>query len=74
MTNMVKPSKKIKGFGRQIPPDKASVIIWFIEKGSNEITALDFFRFYQLRKWHNTRGQIIKDWKMRAWEWLWANK
>jgi hypothetical protein len=70
----MKSLKKIKGFGRQIPPDKASVIIWFIEKGSNETTALNFYKFYQLRKWTNTRGTLIKDWKMRAWEWLWTMK
>lgn len=71
---MIKPVKKIKGCGRQIPPDKMNVIIWFIEKGSKESTALAFLKFHQLRKWRNNRGNLMKDWKMRAWEWLWSKE
>ncbi|UOE51363.1 hypothetical protein MTO98_09760 [Mucilaginibacter sp. SMC90] len=63
--------KQIKGYGNQIPPDKNIVVIWFIEKGSNEITALAFYRSYQVKQWRNKRGNVIKDWKMRAWQWLW---
>jgi hypothetical protein len=68
----MKTLKKIKGLGKQIPPDRQNVIIWFIEKGSNEITALNFFKFNQSKGWANNKGKPFKDWKMRAWEWLWS--
>lgn len=63
---------KVKsGFGNQIPPDMEHVMIWFLQKGSNEISALSFYKYYEDQRWLNSKGRVIKDWKMTAWEWFW---
>ncbi|SEN57259.1 hypothetical protein SAMN05192574_103560 [Mucilaginibacter gossypiicola] len=69
---MAKVSIKVRGYGKQVPPDKSFVIIWFLEKGGSELTAISFYKFYQSRKWCNNHGKTISDWKMRAWDWLWS--
>ncbi|SDE88647.1 hypothetical protein SAMN05216464_110187 [Mucilaginibacter pineti] len=69
---MLKKTKSMKGCGNQIPPKKKDVIVWFIQKDSNEITALAFFTFYAMKNWQNSRGHIIADWKVKAWDWLWS--
>lgn len=58
-------------FGKQLPPPKDAVIIWFIQQGSTEATALEYFMFYKSRKWLNNKNLPLKDWKMTAWQWLW---
>lgn len=60
------------GFGRQIPPNMEHVMIWFLQKGSNEIVALSFYDYYEDNRWLNSTGILIKNWKMTAWEWLWS--
>jgi len=62
---------EINGYGSCIPPEKAHVIIYFIEKNRSEEDAIKFYYQYALRKWKNLKGKAIKDWKMHAWHWMW---
>lgn len=61
------------GLGNVVPPLLDHVVIYFSEKGLTEQQALTFFEHYQRRQWQNARGEPIKDWKMRAWQWIWQN-
>ena len=60
------------GLGNVVPPQLEHVVIYFSEKGLTEQQALTFFEHYQRRQWQNARGKTIKDWKMRAWQWIWV--
>ncbi|MBT2561285.1 hypothetical protein J7E50_10625 [Pedobacter sp. ISL-68] len=62
---------KENGFGKDIPPARSHVIIWFLQKGLTEQKALEFYCFYTQRFWKSQNGNTIKDWKMTAWEWVW---
>lgn len=59
------------GFGKNVPPDKEQVIIYFLEKGRSEKQAMDFFNFYTARRWKNSHGHTITNWKVHAWEYIW---
>ncbi len=65
---------KQQGYGKDIPPEKHHVLIWFLQKESTEIIALAFFQYYSAQKWKNLKGIPIKDWKAHAWAWIWDNK
>ncbi len=64
----------IQGFGKNVPPDKSQVIIYFLEKGLDEKKANDFFSEYTLKEWKNRRGLPIRNWKVHAWEHIWSKK
>lgn len=61
------------GYGNMIPPSKEHVIIWFLQNNSTKELAIDFYKKYATQHWRNNKGIAIKDWKMRAWDWLWNN-
>lgn len=63
----------ITAYGRDIPPSRFQVQVYFQQKGLRRATANSFFDYYELRGWQNKFGVQIKDWKMRAWQWIWAN-
>jgi len=67
-------SDKVEGFGLIIPPAKQHVIIYFMQKGQEEISALQFYHTYSIENWCNKRGQKIKNWKMHAWDWIWSKR
>ncbi len=67
-------NRKSVGIGRVIPPIKNHVIIYFLQKGLTEKQAIDFFDDYNERGWRNRSGDIISNWKVHAWEWVWAVK
>ena len=70
---IVKRDKLPAGHGCQIPPSRRHVQAYFLQKGIGAEKADVFFDYYESQKWHNRSGRLIKDWKMRAWQWIWAN-
>nr|WP_199077409.1 hypothetical protein [Pedobacter sp. ASV19] len=61
------------GFGKIMPPQKAHVIAYFIQKGRQEQESLAFYNYYSLKNWRNSTGEPIKNWKTLAWNWIWNN-
>lgn len=61
---------KVSSFGKDVPPLKEHVIIYFIQKGCLEKEAINFFMHYNERNWKNNRGTTLSNWKMTAWEWI----
>ena len=57
------------GSGKQVPPLKEHVLIYFLEKGVSENVGVEFFRYYDGRHWKNNRLQRLSNWKTAAWEW-----
>lgn len=53
---------------------KEHVIIYLMQKGLTEKRAADFFNEYADKNWRNRNGALISNWKVHAWEWVWANK
>lgn len=62
------------GFGKQIPPDRTFVSIYFAQKGLPESEAERFFVHYDLRGWKNTEGNPVQNWKTLACDWIWNTK
>ena len=62
-----------KGTGIQVPPSVQHVAIYFMQKGCAEDLALEFFNYYEQRRWENIHGKLIKNWKATAWEWIWSH-
>ncbi len=59
------------GAGKNVPPIKSYVVIYFLEKGASEALASEFFDEYSGRKWLNSRMRLIKNWKEHAWTYIW---
>ena len=59
------------GFGTSVPPSHHHVIIWFLQRNQTDVAAAEFLKFYELRKWKNSRGRAMKNWKKTAWDWIW---
>ncbi|WP_316828585.1 hypothetical protein [Pedobacter miscanthi] len=60
-----------KGFGCEVPPLQKHVVIWFSHNGADVSIALNFYSLYESIQWKNSRGNIIGNWKVHAWKWLW---
>ena len=60
----------MKGSGNSIPPLKEHVIIYFLEKGCLESDAVDFYQYFNKRKWKNKMHKQIPNWKAAAWNWM----
>ncbi len=58
------------GFGKDIPPTKEHVIIYFIQKGCVAQNALNFYSYFSEKNWKNNRGNLLSNWKRAAWEWI----
>jgi hypothetical protein len=59
----------LTGFGYQVPPDFASVVIYFNQKRM-PIEALPFYRFYCNSNWLTSKGSPIRNWKVLATDWI----
>ena len=57
------------GFGKEMPPDKRLVVIYFDQK---ELPAqADFFyTFYQQLNWRSPKGTPYLNWKLLAGDWI----
>lgn len=58
------------GFGKNVPPTKKDVIVYFVQKGFSEKDALDFFNFYNGKKWVGKGNKPVLNWKRIAWNWI----
>jgi hypothetical protein len=67
----INTAKHIRGLGRELPPVKKHVLVYFQQKGLSIQAATEFYQHYHKRNWLNLNGNLIKDWKMCAWQWIW---
>ena len=56
-------TNETNGKGSSIPPSKQHVLIYFSQKNAPESAAVDFYDYFQARKWNNTRNRKVKNWK-----------
>lgn len=63
------PVSKQKGFGTEMPPDYALVVIYFDQKEA-PIQAASFYRYYQEINWTGPRGAPYRNWKILASDWI----
>jgi hypothetical protein len=64
-----KPVSKQKGFGTEMPPDYALVIIYFDQKeAANQ--ASSFYNWYESINWTGPRGAPYRNWKILASDWI----
>ncbi|MBS1530359.1 MAG: hypothetical protein JSU01_08630 [Bacteroidetes bacterium] len=70
----MKKSARQAGFGKEMPPEKGHVTIYFIQKGLTEKEADFFFGQQKLTDWKTKRGRPIRNWKAVAAEWIWQLK
>lgn len=66
--------KITSGFGRQVPPVLAHVLIFFDQAGFPETEARRFYHHYEEQEWRGPKGCAIRNWKTKAQEWLWEIK
>jgi hypothetical protein len=62
------------GLGRDIPPEREYVEIYFLQCKKSIEAASEFFAHYSQRFWRSSNGEIIQDWKRLAWQWIWNKK
>lgn len=53
-----------------IPPQIEEVRVYFNQKGMSVAEADTFFLFYELHSWKNKKGDFLKSWKTRAYQWV----
>ncbi|MDB4926757.1 hypothetical protein [Mucilaginibacter sp.] len=58
------------GMGTSVPPTKNHVLIYFSQKGAPDSAAIDFYNFFNARKWQNQRRKKVSNWKFAAWIWI----
>jgi hypothetical protein len=62
---------KLFGLGIEVPPLKAHVIIYFLQKGMTEKAADFFFQQHDEAGWKFPDGKPVKNWKTLACDWIW---
>ena len=62
--------QRFNGSGKNVPPCRELVVIYFLEKGMSAAMAVDFFAHFDSRKWLNHRNCLLANWKTTAWEWI----
>jgi len=60
------------GLGSVVPPQKKHVLVYFSQQGQTKEMAMGFYRSYDIAAWKNTKGDLIKNWKVHAWQWIWV--
>jgi len=60
----------VKGLGKNVPPSKEHVVIYFLQKGCSEQNALEFYQYFKDKDWKNNQNKQLSNWKMAAWEWI----
>jgi len=59
----------LTGFGYQVPPDFALVVIYFNQKRMT-YEALAFYQCYCNANWLTSKGSRIRNWKVLATDWI----
>lgn len=70
----MKAGKTTVGSGAQVPPPLQYVLIFFDQAGFPETEAKRFYEHFQEMDWRGLKGGLIRNWKTKAQEWLWAIK
>jgi hypothetical protein len=52
-------------------PTIKEVIIYFDQKGFEEQEAVSFHKEYEMKKWLNSKGKFLKNWRAKANERMW---
>lgn len=55
-------------------PTIKEVIIYFDQKGFEELEAVLFHKEFEKKKWLNSRGKFFKNWSAKANERMWQNR
>jgi hypothetical protein len=58
------------GKGTSVPPSKEHVMIYFLQKNATYSEAVNFYQYFQRKKWKNNRSKRISNWKIAAWNWI----
>lgn len=58
-----------KGFGNEMPPQRALVDIYFNQKNQPQQAAL-FYEHYTDANWRSPKGTPYRNWKLLAGEWI----
>jgi len=66
--------KSSQGNGKNVPPKKEHVAIYFIQKEMTSIEVEEFYDYYQSKGWKDKSGLPLKNWKTMACEWIWSKK
>jgi hypothetical protein len=73
MAQQLKPANST-GLGKQVPPDRSHILIFFDQAGFEKTEAIRFFQHYQTTGWKGHKGNPISNWKTKANEWIWELK
>lgn len=65
--------RRFVGSGKNVPPVKEDIIIYFLEKVAPAGLATQFFNYFEDRNWKNNKGNPLSNWKTAAWEWIFKN-
>jgi hypothetical protein len=63
-------TKSLSGGGKEVPPLKRDVCIYFNSAGIEPVLAFEFYDYYSQKQW-KYRGNKIGNWKVLAWQWIW---
>lgn len=66
----MKSKRPSSGLGIECPPDEAFVRVYFLQQGSTITEAIKFFGHYRAKRWSNSDGHLLKNWKRLAWTWI----
>ncbi|HXS36941.1 MAG TPA: hypothetical protein VN721_09580 [Flavipsychrobacter sp.] len=67
----MKTATRQAGFGNEMPPERAHLSIYFIQKGLSEKEADFFYQQQESNSWKTKRGKPIRNWKAVAADWIW---
>jgi hypothetical protein len=59
------------GYSRDLPPSRKHVRIYFLQKGLDNKQADFFYELNHDCNWTDHKGQLIKNWKTLACDWIW---
>jgi len=62
------------GLGKQVPPERSHVMIFFAQAGFGKTEAQRFLKHYENNGWTGLKGNLIHNWKTKANEWIWELK
>jgi len=73
MARQIKPAN-FTGLGKDVPPDRSHILIFFNQAGFAEAEAQRFLKYYENNDWTGLKGKPIRNWKTKANEWIWELK
>lgn len=62
--------RKTQLYNGNTPPCFETVKIYFSQKGMNDLEAEHFYRFYEMKQWRSSKGNLFNNWKSLAHGWI----